>query len=122
GKVLSCEIVESSGMNNKGVPTAEFKPVIRFAYQVMGKDYTSIQIGPSVTQERAVLARQMADRYPVGATVTIHYDPQKPSEIMMSPRPEVTRSILITGGVILLLGLLSGCIGLVFFLIYFFTH
>lgn len=122
GKVLSSEVVESSGFDNNGNMVAEFKPVIRFVYQVMGKELTSIQIGPSVGQEKAATARQMADRYPVGARVTIHYDPQKPTEIVLPPRPEVTRSAIIAGGVVLLIGLLGACAGMVAFLIYFFTH
>jgi hypothetical protein len=121
-KVLSSEVVESSGFDENGNQVAEFKPVTRLSYQIGGKDFTSIQIGPSVRLENVDSARRRANQYHIGRTVTIHYDPENPTETMPSSRPPVVKSVIIAGSVLVLIGLTGACIGLIAFLIYFFTH
>jgi hypothetical protein len=121
-KVLSSEVVESSGFDEKGEQVAEFKPAVRLSYQVGGKDYTAIQIGTAVRTENAETARRMANQYHVGSKVTIHYDPEHPTETIPSSRPPIVKSVIIAGSVLVLVGITTGCLGFISFLIYFFTH
>jgi hypothetical protein len=121
-QVLSSEVVESSGFDEKGEQVAEFKPAVRLSYQIDGKDYTSIQIGPAVRAENAESARRIANQYHAGSKVTIHYDPEHPTETMPTARPPLVKSVIIAGSVLVLIGISTGCIGFIAFLIYFFTH
>jgi hypothetical protein len=49
-----------------------------------------VQIGPArVTAEE--LVERLADRYPVGAQVTVHYDPADPSDAVLETSDEMAR-------------------------------
>ena len=61
-------------------------PIIRYRYRVGGKDLESDKIGvggaPLTTR---VLAGRMAARYPVGARVDVHVDPDDPNSALLEP-------------------------------------
>jgi hypothetical protein len=122
GKVLAFEVVESSGITPEGSPFSTFKPVIRFIYTVNGTEYTSIQIGQAARAANDPITLQMADHFPVGRKVKVFFDPQNPSEAILSPQIPVAKPVLTAGIVILLIGLLTACFGGLGFLVYFFTH
>ena len=56
-------------------------PVVEYSYAVGGRDFTSRSIwdGTEVSGSRDY-AQGIADRYPVGRTVTVHYDPAAPGK------------------------------------------
>jgi len=122
GKVLSSEIVESSGLTPEGVPFSTFKAVTRFLYVVNGIEFVSIQIGPAVRMANDPAIRQTAENFPAGKVVTVHFDPQNPGEAMLSPNIPVARPVVMAGVGLLVISAMLSCVGLSVFLYYFFTH
>ena len=57
-------------------------PVVRYSYQVMGREYEANKImpGPEVGGSGA---QKVVERYPVGAQVTVFYDPNYPSNALL---------------------------------------
>ena len=122
GRVLSSEIVESSGLTPDGVPFSSFKPVIRFQYTINAVDFMSIHIGQAVLQANHPSLLQLSERYPVGTTVTVHFDPLNPNEAILALQVPVARPVVIAGVGLLLVSAFMACVGLSIFLFYFFTH
>jgi hypothetical protein len=122
GKVLSSEVVESSGLTDQGVPFSSFKPVIRFKYGVNQVEYISIHIGQSVLQANHPAIQQISEKFPIGKSVTVHFDPQNPTEAILAPQVPVARPLIITGAGLLFISASLACIAGTLFLIYFFTH
>jgi hypothetical protein len=122
GKVLSSEIVESSGITQEGVPFSTFKKVTRFMYAVNGVEYVCIQIGPAVRQANDPIISQITKQFPVGKIVTVHFDPQNPGEAILSPDVPVARPVVMAGVGLLFISAMMTCIGTTVSLVYFFTH
>ena len=58
-------------------------PVVVYQYEVNGKTFQgkTIKVGEQYLNVRILgQAQATADRYPVGATVTVYYDPANPAE------------------------------------------
>lgn len=65
------------------VLVTKFRPDITYRYEVKGRSYAGAQTNiRKVSRERDTVERVLA-RYPVGATVTVHYNPDDPAEAML---------------------------------------
>jgi hypothetical protein len=66
---------------------AVWSPLVEYTYQVAGRDYhgTRIAFGPLVSGGRE-LAESAIAPYPVGAVVSVHYDPANPSQATLQTR------------------------------------
>jgi hypothetical protein len=122
GRVISSEVVESSGMTQEGIPFSSFKPVTRFTYIVDGVEYISIQIGRAVQKATDESLQQMANQFPVGKEIIVHFDPKNPSEAILAPNTPIVKPVVSAGIVLVILSVLFTCIGAGTFLYYFFTH
>ena len=67
--------------------TVVWSPLVEYTYQVAGREYHGARIafGPLVSGGRE-LAESTIAPYPVGATVTVHYDPANPSQATLRTR------------------------------------
>ncbi len=77
---------------------------VRYRYHVNGKEYHSSTVNPTHYAFQGKAAAQAgADRYPVGARVTVYYDPEKPRSAVLqrSDPPSRTSRILLTSAAIL---------------------
>jgi len=77
GKVITSR-VEVSGGDHTTV-----SPHIVFTYSVYGKEYTSSQIKAGDIHMSSYGSRKAydtVDKYPVGAEVTVYYDPENPEQ------------------------------------------
>lgn len=122
GKVISSEVVESSGTGKDGVTFSTYKPVTRFQYFVDGQEFNAIHIGPTVPQAEDPGIQRIADQFPVGGTVSVQYNPNHPAEAVLSSGAIVSRPVIVVGIVLVLVSLVISCVGMIAFLIYFFTH
>ncbi len=60
-----------------------YTPVVRYAYEADGARLTGERVYPGTPIEwpdEAELAAFLAENYPPGASVTVHYDPENPGE------------------------------------------
>jgi hypothetical protein len=60
--------------------------VVQYSYEVKGERYEGNRITPGL-QWGGTGAEKVIDRYPVGARVTVYYDPKNPSEALLERNP-----------------------------------
>lgn len=98
GQVVSSRIV----LTSSGEGTSE-SPEVIYSYRIMGQEYQSsrIQVGGMIS---GTGARKVVNRYPIGSTVQLFYDPNKPNDSVLERKSNM-------------LWFLSG-MGLLFFLIF----
>ncbi len=79
GEIVSSTVEQRHSTQN-GKTRTTYLPVVEFAYIVEGNRLHSrqVKLGLEVSGS-ASFAQGIADRYPAGATVEVHYDPQDPS-------------------------------------------
>lgn len=79
GTIVSSGI-ESYQKRENGRTTTYYTAAVEYAYQVHGIDYRSRQINLGVTTTGSQSgAEKVAGRYPQGAAVDVHYEPDNPS-------------------------------------------
>jgi hypothetical protein len=110
GDVLSSEITSRTAtetVNNSRRRVTYYTPVVRYAYVVGGTRYEAdvIRFG-SPEENYRPRAQEYCDRYPVGATVSVRYDPQNPKTATLETVSEAGLQIwmgalLIAAGVLL---------------------
>lgn len=57
-------------------------PLVRYAYQIMGRAYESLKVMPGMDVGGSG-AHRVVSRYPVGAQVMVYYNPENPSEALL---------------------------------------
>jgi len=82
GTVLSSEITSRQAretINNSTTTVTYYTPVVRYAYEVEGVRHEAniIRFG-SLEENYQPRVKEYCDRYPVGAAVSVRYDPQNP--------------------------------------------
>jgi hypothetical protein len=88
---------------------SRYGAVIKYTYQVEGKQYDSYKIGVSASSSNNNMsaAKDLVQEYPVGKTVDVFYDPEVPDSAALKPGVRAG-DIAIAGGMLLfsILGLL----------------
>jgi len=117
GVITSASVAESVSSDEDG-PSTSYQPRVVYTYQVAGVDYqaSGLSFGAVRSGSRRS-AEQALQAYPVGQPVTVHYNPQKPSEAVLNPQAGGSKAFLIAGIVLAVLGLMIGCVGIVFALV-----
>lgn len=79
GEIVS-SIVEQRNSTENGRARTTYIPIVEFAYTVGGNRLNSrqVKLGLEVSGSES-FAQGIVDRYPAGAAVDVHYDPQDPS-------------------------------------------
>ena len=85
--------VESSGVpafesrdSDSGRLRTQYRAEVIYGYEVAGVRYTSDKLGSSqMSSNIETAARRIADRYPTGSTIEIHYNPSNPAEAIVKP-------------------------------------
>lgn len=72
-------------------------PDIRYRYDVAGQHYQSRFEFPSGTHPLPEFSRSYVEKYPVGAGVTVYYNPQQPSDSTLEPGAQGDWMILALG-------------------------
>ncbi len=82
-----------------------YKSSVVYEYEVHGRKYRGdrLTIGVVVSATVPGFARRTAARYPVGAEVEVHYDPNRPGESVLHPRSAMHWLIFVAAGVMLAL-------------------
>lgn len=83
GKVLEAKVEKVDRTNFDGPDTTDFVPHVRYAYTVMGKEYTSDRISFGVVTSNRTPAEQIVSRYPAGTAVMVYYSPKDPSQSVL---------------------------------------
>ncbi|AZO76491.1 MULTISPECIES: DUF3592 domain-containing protein [unclassified Bosea (in: a-proteobacteria)] len=94
GEIVSSAVEQRRSTEN-GRTSKTYLPVIEFAYTVAGNRLHSrqVKLGLEVSGSES-FAQTLVDRYPAGAPVDVHYDPQDPSNAALES-PTETNWILL---------------------------
>lgn len=79
GRVITSE-VKSQGS------TRMYKPAVQYGYTVGGKNYLSSHVSfAEYSSSHPSRAQSIISKYPVGATILVHYQPQNPDLAVLDP-------------------------------------
>lgn len=85
--------------------TITCKPVVKFRYEVGGKQFTTDRVFPYAFEVTGNLGydfvRTTLDRFEVGQQTTAHYNPENPAEACLIRRPNVILYLAVLGPAIL---------------------
>lgn len=88
GRVISAE-AEAFADPDPGIGPVRtlYRPSVVYTYQVDGLKFVGdrVMLGVAVASTFSSLARRMAERYPVGSEVDVHYNPAGPGESVLRP-------------------------------------
>ncbi len=81
------------------VERTSYFPKVQYEYSVMGKTYTGgrIAFGASKGFSSRAGAEKVLERYPVGATVTVYYNPDNPADAVLEREMRGGGSLLFVG-------------------------
>jgi len=84
GKVLSCDVVEEESRDREGGTTTWYNPVVRYAYNVGGRDLESsrLRFGNYRSASRKKAEACLA-RYSAGGSAPVRYNPERPEECVL---------------------------------------
>ena len=104
GKILTAVVAR------KWHPTAGYYhvPRVHYSYAVAGKQYEGDVICPGIEQfglGSELQAHARVDRYPVGSSVSVHYDPANPSLALLETTEIGGMRNIIGGAILLVLGI-----------------
>jgi len=114
GAVVSSEVQRMSSTDSEGDTTYYYQPKVEYSYSVMGTAYTGKRLTFAAQGSSQKSAQAVVQRYPVGATVTVHYNPQKPAEAVLEVQATSGNTCMLVGGIVfIVVGIISAGVGLV---------
>jgi hypothetical protein len=84
GRILRSGIETRHHDTDEGTSVSQV-PAIEYEFSVGGVRYVGIRVGIGEREDGTELAA-MLQRYPVGATVMVHYDPKDPKNCVLEPK------------------------------------
>jgi hypothetical protein len=87
GRVVSCEIIEEESRDREGGTSTWYNPVVTYAYTAGGRELTGrrLRFGNYRSASRKK-AEALLAAYPVGASPSVRYNPEKPEECVLETR------------------------------------
>ena len=107
GKVIASDIkvtVSTSKSGESEYQTEHFRPIVKYQYSVQGVEHSCSRIAFGATNTAQSAADAIMARYPAGADVTVHYNPEKPEEAVLETRESGATALTILAVVFLLVG------------------
>ncbi len=75
--------VINSKITTTSAPGPRHYAVVEYTYQIAGRDYTSSGFSNKLQDGKIETAQAILSRYPVGNTVTVYYNPNKPEQALL---------------------------------------
>ncbi len=109
GNIVDSHLKEHRHYNNRNHRTSyTYEPQVEYTYSVMEMTYTGNKIGYGVSSYDRGNAQNFLDRYPVGAEIQVHYNPENLREAVIETSSG-GKGLLILAAIFLVLGL-AGCV------------
>lgn len=111
GKVIVSEVRESASTDDDGYTRYSYYPRVEFSYVVAGQSYSSksISFGGVQGSSKTAKAEETINKYPVGAPVTVYYNPQKPFEGVIERSAGSSKLAMTMGIILLVISFLIAC-------------
>jgi hypothetical protein len=81
GTVINSEV--KRGTSSKGSP--KYSPEISYYYQIGAMTYRSNRYSSTIARGTSQWARQIVNKYPSGAKLTVYYNPKKQNDSVLDP-------------------------------------
>ena len=121
GRILSSYVERRRRVSGTG-STSSLYPVIAYEYHVDGQRYQGhrINFGSEVGSSFASMTQGVVDKYPPGSAVSVHYNPEIPTQAVLEKTAGVSTKIFLLVAVFIV-ALLVCTLGATFGMMSFFT-
>lgn len=115
GRIVSSSVRTQKVPNpGKGSPYInKFHPAIHYTYSVGNQPYQGSNYAIGYETQTLPQTNKIVERYPEGAEVQVHYNPQNPSEAVLDTGVSSGRNNLIMGIILVIFGLIFPVIGVI---------
>jgi len=105
---VSGTITYSHAESSRRSGKMEYRAAVKYRYTVGGKAYTGRRINASDEYQKNLgSANDILRHYPVGATVTVSYDPEEPGSSLLEAGVPGNTYVMIAAAILCLLGALA---------------
>jgi hypothetical protein len=108
--VLKVEVKEHADIDEDSSGSTSYEPVVEYQYTVQNQQYTGRRIAFGANRFGHSQARSAVARYPVGSTVQVRYNPEKPQEAVLEARASGATIFMVVGIILLVIGIASCCL------------
>jgi len=112
GRITESYVRRADSVDSEGYSQTHYYPEVRYEYDLLGATFTGdkIAFGGNTGYGSPKKAQETSIKYPVGAGVTVYYDPNNREDAVLERRVG-GKVFLIVGIVFSLVALCSLCIG-----------
>lgn len=97
GQVLTSTIVQHESTDSDGASSTSYEPLVEYRYSVIGSPLIGKKIAFGANQFTYNTAQKIISRYPPGAAVQVHYNPEKPSQSVLETKASGGTVFLVVG-------------------------
>lgn len=102
GKITRAQIVPREVVRAKKQKVVLYDAAIAYSYTVAGHEYTSEKVRTDLqAQPHTAEAERLIELYPVGRSVTVHYNPANPDDSLLEPGSDPQTTSLLVCGIVL---------------------
>jgi hypothetical protein len=111
GQIIAARISESTSTDSDGDRSTSYSPALEYTYNVAGQEYKGDKIAFGFTQGYGRYAKAQAAlaRYPLGAQVTLYYNPANPADAVLERKAGGSTISLVLGIIFILISICLGC-------------
>jgi hypothetical protein len=111
GQITEARVSRHTSTDSDGDTSEHYSPIVRFRYQVASQEYEGSKIAFGFQQSFGSHAKAQSAlaRFPVGAQVSVYYDPSNPSDAVLERKAGSSTVSLVLGIIFLVVSLCLGC-------------
>lgn len=111
GQVTKAHVQQSYHTDSDGDRHYFYSPVVEYTYEVGGQVYTgrTIRFGFNPSFGSEAKAQAALASYPVGAQVTVYYNPDNPAEAVLERKASATNTGMILGIIFIAVSVCLAC-------------
>ena len=119
GQITEAHVSHHTSTDSDGDSSDHYTPNVKYTYQAIGQEYEGTKFGFGFQQSYGSSGKAQAAlaRFPVGAQVTVYYNPNNPAEAVLERKAGGSTLSLVLGIIFLAVSLCVGCPGLVVLLL-----
>jgi len=104
GQILFCTVESHTSTDSDGDSSTTYEPKVEYSYAVMGTPMKGHRISYGAMGSNYKSARKIADQYPAGSAVSVHYNPEKTSEAVLETSARGGTMFMVVGILIMVVG------------------
>jgi hypothetical protein len=115
GQITEASVSHHTSTDSDGDTNDHYTPKVKYTYLAIGQEYKGDKLGFGFQQSFGSLPKAQAAlaRFPVGAQVTVYYDPNNPAEAVLERKAGGASMSLVLGIIFITVSVCLGCPALV---------